>query len=233
MDEHFLFYVPPEGIRHDRLHFSEDEARHIARVLRKQPGDIVRVTDGLGNTMDVRLSVVDRKMVAGEVVATHRSPSDPERILALGVIRQRERLEFAIEKAVELGVTRIVLVHSEHAGSMEVKARRVEKTMISALKQSRRSWLPDWEERDSFRDVLEAYGAGREVVMAFQQAGGTYQWKGDDTPMLLVVGPEGGFSSEEVAQAVSRGVGFVRLGSQRLRTETAVCAMLVLANQKR
>jgi 16S rRNA (uracil1498-N3)-methyltransferase len=233
MDEHFLFYVPPELIKHDRILFSEDEAHHIAKVLRKQPGDVVQVTDGVGNTMDVRLIVVDKKKVAGEVTATYNTPAEPDRILAMGVIRQRERLEFAIEKAVELGVTKIVLVHSEHAGRMEVKPKRVEKTIISAMKQSRRPWLPAWEERDSFYDVLAEYRESREVVMAHPEVEGTYDWKGDDSPMLLLVGPEGGFSQKEVELAVASGVKMVSLGQKRLRTETAVCAILTLANLSR
>ncbi len=230
MDEHFLFYVPPDEIRHERLQFSEDEANHIARVLRKQPGDLVQVTDGVGNIMDVKLIVVDKKKVAGEVVATCMTPAIPERILAMGVIRQRERLEFAIEKAVELGVTKIVLVHSEHAGRMELKPKRIEKTMIAAMKQSRRPWLPAWEERDSFYDVLAEFREGREVVMAHPDVGGTCEWKADDSPMLLMVGPEGGFSQKELEQAVASGVKIVSLGQRRLRTETAACVMLTLAN---
>ena len=232
MDEHFLFYVPPGQIKHDRLQFTEDEAHHIARVLRKQPGDVVQVTDGVGNTMDVKLIVVDKKKVAGEVVATYLTPAEPDRILAMGVIRQRERLEFAIEKAVELGVTKIVLVHSEHAGRMELKPKRIDKTMIAAIKQSRRPWLPAWEERDSFYEVLAEYRESREVVMAHPEVEGTYEWKAGNSPMLLMVGPEGGFSPKEVEQAVASGVKIVSLGQKRLRTETAVCVMLALANYR-
>ncbi len=230
MNEHFLFYVPPEQIKHDRLQFTEDEAHHITKVLRKQPGDVVQVTDGVGNTMDVRLIVVDKKKVAGEVTATYNTPAEPDRILAMGVIRQRERLEFAIEKAVELGVTKIVLVHSEHAGRMEIKPKRVQKTIIAAMKQSRRPWLPAWEERDSFYDVLAGYRESREVVMAHPDLEGAYEWKANDSPMLLLVGPEGGFSPKEVEQAVASGVKMVSLGQKRLRAETAVCAILTLAN---
>ncbi|MGM0738904.1 MAG: RsmE family RNA methyltransferase [Bacteroidota bacterium] len=132
MDEHFLFYAPPDHITDDRIVFPEEEAHHIATVLRKKAGDVVQATDGVGNTLEVRLDTVDKKTAAGEVTARFITPAEPDRILAMGVIRQRERLEFAIEKAVELGVTRIVLVHSEYAGKMEIKARRIEKTIITA-----------------------------------------------------------------------------------------------------
>ncbi len=232
MEQHFLFFVPPDQIMNDRLRFSEEEARHIAKVLRIRPGEVVQVTDGVGRTMDVRLLEVDKKRASGDIIASCHTPAEPDRILAMGVIRQRERLEFAVEKAVELGVTRIVLVHSDHAGKMEIKPTRIEKTIVSAMKQSRRPWLPGWEERGSFNDVLAAYRDSRTIIMADSSTDGTYRWKPDDDPMLLMVGPEGGFSPHEVEQARACGAQIIRLGNKRLRTETAVCALLALANQR-
>lgn len=232
MDEHFLFYAPPDHITDDRIVFPEEEAHHIATVLRKKAGDVVQATDGVGNTLEVRLDTVDKKAAAGEVTARFITPAEPDRILAMGVIRQRERLEFAIEKAVELGVTRIVLVHSEYAGKMEIKARRIEKTIITAMKQSRRPWLPGWEERDSFFDVLAEYGKSRKTIMAHSLEEGSYDWQPDDTPLLLMVGPEGGFSPGELEHCMASGVHTVSFGPKRLRTETAVCVMLTLANYR-
>ena len=230
MKEHFLFYVPPDEIVDNQVQFPEEEANHIVKVLRKRPGDLIQVTDGVGNTMDVRLSKVDKRQVTGEVIANYITPDEPDRILAIGVIRQRDRLEFAVEKAVELGVTRIIFVHSDHAGKIDIKARRIDKSIISAIKQSRRSWLPAWEERESFYDVLAEYKEGRKVIMAHPDEEGTHEWKPDDSPMLLLIGPEGGFSEKEVKHALIYGAKVVSLGQKRLRTETAACALLVLAN---
>ncbi len=230
MNKHFLFYVPPGEIADNQIQFPKEEANHIVKVLRKQTGDVIQVTDGVGNIMDVRLSEVDKTRVSGDVIANYMTPAEPDRILAFGVIRQRERLEFAVEKAVELGVTRLVFVHSEHAGKMDIKARRIDKTMISAIKQSRRPWLPAWEERESFNDVLTAYKEGRNVIVAHPNEEGSYEWEPDDSPMLLLVGPEGGFSEKEINHALVSGARIVSLGQKRLRTETAACALLVLAN---
>ncbi len=230
MNQQFLFYVPPRQIAENQIQFPEVEANHIVKVIRKRPGDVIQVTDGVGNIMDVRLSTVDKMRVSGDVIANYITPAEPDRILAIGVIRQRERLEFAVEKAVELGVTRIVFVHSEHAGNMDIKAKRIDKIMISAIKQSRRSWLPAWEERKSFYEVLADFKEGRKVIMAHPNEKGTYEWKPDDSPLLLLVGPEGGFSEKEVDHAIVSGAQIVNLGQKRLRTETAACALLVLAN---
>ncbi len=229
MDEHFLFYIPPEDIREERMWFPEEEVRHIGKVLRKQAGDIVQATDGTGRLLDVELIVVDKKKAAGEIVQSREISAGPERVLAMGLIRQRDRLEFAVEKAVELGVTRLVLVHSDHSGTMTVKPARIEKTIISAMKQSRRCHLPVWEERDSFYDVLSAYRDNRTVIMADPEGVTSRDWHPGRNPALLMVGPEGGFSGKEKDQAIASAAQFVNLGSNRLRTETAACALLTLA----
>ncbi len=229
MKEHFLFYAPPESYRYDNVQFPEEEAHHMFKVLRKRPGEMVQVTDGVGHRMDVRLDVVDKKKVTGEVIAKKETPPEPERILMMGVIRHRDRLEFAVEKATEFGATHIVLVHSDHAGKMTIKPSRIDKILISAIKQSRRFRLPKWEKRNSFFEVLSEYRENRKVIMAHPGDHGNQKWKPDDAPSLLMVGPEGGFSDKEVEQAVASGASLVRLGPTRLRTETAVCALMTLS----
>lgn len=228
MDDHFLFYVAPDDIISNKVRFPEEEGRHIAKVLRKKSGDVIQVTDGLGHRMDVRLTLHDKKRVEGDIVATAVMPEDTERILAMGVIRQRDRLEFAIEKAVELGVTRIVLVHSDHAEKVSVKPSRVDKTIISAIKQSHRYRLPEWEERESFYEVLSEYRQNRRVITALAEEEGVRNMISENSPSLLLVGPEGGFSRAEIGHITAFGSQFIQLGKTRLRTETAVCALLSL-----
>ncbi len=236
MDDHFLFYVPPEYFVSGQLQFPEEEARHIIKVLRKRVSDVVQVTDGMGNRMEVRLTSVDKKTVSGDVVAGTFEPPGPDRILAMGAIRQRDRLEFAIEKAVELGATRIILVHSDHAEKVRVKESRIEKIIISAMKQSRQCHLPRWEERACFDEVISDYSENRKVLMAHpdseddatNKTADVQNRENDRIPQLLLVGPEGGFSGEEVRKASEIGAIRISLGPKRLRAETAVCALLTL-----
>lgn len=210
------------------MFFPDEEAHHILNVLRKRSGDIVQVTDGLGCRMEVRIEISEDKAVKGHILATHYSKAGPDRILAMGVIRNRDRLEFAVEKATELGVTRIILVHSELAGKTEIKARRIDKAIMSALKQSRQLWLPAWEESASFTETISRYWDNRTILVAHPSG---ESLKGQDvhnSSLLLLVGPEGGFSKNELEEARVYNASFVRLGESRLRTETAVCAMLAL-----
>lgn len=253
MDDHFLFYVPSDQMVGNQIRFSDEETRHISKVLRKRPGDVVRVTDGSGLLLTVRLFDFGKREVCGEVIDRELTPAEFERILALGVIRQRDRLEFAIEKAVELGATRLVLVHSDNAEKVSVKASRIDKIIISAMKQSRRTHLPQWEERESFSDTIAVYRDNCKIFMAHPGGSDRTEWmptnndlvtakkpdseqrpddleqRPDDVkPQLLLVGPEGGFSDVEVGQAVDSGAELVSLGPTRLRAETAVCAILTL-----
>ncbi|MEX2657103.1 MAG: RsmE family RNA methyltransferase [Balneolales bacterium] len=248
MDDYFLFYVSPEHIQGGRILFPGEEARHLVQVLRKRPDDVVRVTDGAGRRMKVRLIQADKKQVTGEIMSTEEVPSGPELILAMGMIRRRDRLEFAIEKAVELGASRIVLVRSDHAENVSLKPGRIDRIIISAMKQSLHCRLPAWEERGSFHDVLAAYGDNRKVFLAHPEGVdmeySTNKERGDETGpgfnsvmpgasptgCLLMVGPEGGFSEVEMEQAVTSGAQLIRLGTKRLRTETAVCALMVLVS---
>lgn len=232
MDDRFLFYVPPKYIHRDDLFFPDEEAHHLLNVLRKRSGDIVQVTDGLGCRMDVRIEISGDKVVKGCISASYYSKAGPDRILAMGVIRNRDRLEFAIEKATELGVTRIVLVHSEFAGKMEVKARRIEKTITSALKQSRQLWLPAWEECTSFTEAITRHRDHRNVLVAHPSGESIQMNEMQGSHLLLIVGPEGGFSENEMEEARANNATFVRLGESRLRTETAACALLALTGKR-
>ncbi len=229
MEEHFLFYIPSQYISGENVFFPDDEVHHLIRVLRKRDGDVVRVTDGAGRLLQVRLQVVGKKEVVGHVLEQTIIPPEPDRILAMGVIRQRDRLEFAIEKAVELGATRILLVHSDHAEKMRLRASRIDKTVISAMKQSKRCHLPSWEERHGFMELMSDYRESHKIIMAHPLGEENERWQPENTPMLLMSGPEGGFSGEEVSHAKSCGALVVSLGNARLRAETAACTLVGLA----
>lgn len=232
MDDRFLFYVPPKYIHRDDLFFPEEEVHHLVNVLRKRSGDIVQVTDGLGCRMDTRLEISDDKAVKGHILASYYSEAGPDRVLAMGVIRNRDRLEFAVEKATELGVTRIVLVHSEFAGKMDVKSHRIDKTIRSALKQSRQLWLPAWEESASFIETITRHRDHRTILAAHPSGENIKMHEMKDSSLLLLVGPEGGFSENEMKEARANNAIFVRLGENRLRTETAVCALMALTGNR-
>lgn len=224
-----LFYAPPARISGRRIRLDESEARHAARVLRYREGDAIRLTDGQGTLYEGRISRVGRNEVDVEWTEREKIPSPrPHRVLGMGIIKKRDRLEFAVEKAVELGASGIALFRSRHGEKENVRMDRLESAALSAMKQSLRTWLPSIQLYDSPEEVMEEHGEAGGVILAHGEGDQPFEptgYEGADK-LLLMVGPEGGFSDEEVRRAREKGAGVVSLGSCRLRTETAALVML-------
>ncbi|PEN14558.1 hypothetical protein CRI94_05905 [Longibacter salinarum] len=229
------FYAPPSAFRHQRLILNGDEAKHIARSLRKEPGDVIWVVDGEGHRHEVELNHVRPKQVVGTVQSTeHHAGEPPYRLtVGLGLLKNRNRFETFLEKAVECGVSRIIPLQTERTHVESLREKRAENILVAAMKQSGRSVLPELDEPTELPDVLrEANPDGswicHEAAAAppLPEAVRHVRDKSSDestapAELLLLVGPEGGFSEAEVQEASDVGVQPVRLGPHRLRAETA------------
>lgn len=237
-----LFYFPDvhEGMTSAQL--EGEDVHHIAKVLRKQSGDMLHLTNGTGCHFEAEISDVRKQRIQVEIRKVDLMPEPYYRgiTLAMGVVKQRERLEFAIEKAVEIGVGRIVLFHADRSERSRVNGSRLENIMISAMKQSMQVYLPELVELGSAeevcsREVVKANPSGfgpRRVLVAHEQV-----TSGDD-PMkfksgeqvILVVGPEGGLTDRELAVFAGYGADMISLGTTRQRAETAAISMLSAAH---
>ncbi len=225
------FYVPAAAIQPPHLTLPEEEARHAVKVLRLGVGDEIEVVDGEGGWYRVRLTLVGKREAAGLIAETRRDVGEKSRrvVLALGILGHRDRFEWAVEKAVELGVTDIVPLRSERAAPGGVRPARLENITIAAMKQSLRSRLPRLHDAQTPESVMRLI-PGAEVLLAHEAAldapspadavGRTIQ------PIIVLIGPEGGFSDAEVATATQSGAVVVSLGPRRLRAETAAIAAL-------
>ena len=220
------FYAPPDAFHTSRVVFPDDEARHAAQVLRKQPGDEVVVVDGDGGWHRVRLGHVSRRQVVGHVLETRRDVGEPDRAVtvALGLLKKRSRFETFVEKAVEVGVWRIRPLRTDRTERDAIRADRLHRLTVAALKQCQRSRLPVVEAPCSFRSSLETDAV---VLLCHEQARDAtplpqaLRTIAREAPLCLLVGPEGGFSEAEVEKALDAGADLVSLGPRRLRAETA------------
>ena len=220
------FYAPPSAFRGDRVVLPDDEARHARSVLRADAGDELVVVDGEGGWYRVRLDHASSRQVVGRVVERRRGVGEPDVALTvgLGLLSTRSRFETFVEKAVELGVRRVVPLRTRHAEATDVRADRLRRVMVAALKQCRRSRLPELAAPQSLDALLTATTAETRLLchgddeapplLRVLEASGT-----DD--VLALVGPEGGFAPSEVAAAREAGCTPVSLGTRRLRAETA------------
>jgi len=221
------FYAPPSAFRGQRVVLSEDEARHVQSVLRAQEGDKIVVVDGEGGWHRVQLDHLAEQQVVGTVQETKRDVGEPDVhvTVGMGLLTKRSRFETFVEKAVELGVGRIVPVHTRHTETRTFRKERTRNVMVAALKQCRRSRLPDLAEPQTLDALLDATTADTRLVChggvkstsLIQVLDGVTA----SDQVLVLIGPEGGFTSGEVEEARANGCIPVSLGARRLRAETA------------
>lgn len=226
-----IFYAPPSQINNGFVELLDQEAKHASNVLRAKEGDKLVIVDGKGGRYEGPIQRITDKSIQVQIENQQKIPvSDPELILGMGIIKKRDRLEFAIEKAVELGASHICLFRSEHTIKENVRVDRLEAKALSAMKQSLRARLPEISLFESFGAMLESfpdaqYLAAHEKVEANDRPIPPPKTGGGEK-LLLLVGPEGGFSSDEIAVLREKDVRLISLGRNRLRTETAAVAFL-------
>ena len=224
-----IFYASPEQISTNHIELSGEEAKHAAKVLRYQQGDSITVVDGEGGWYEGRVSRILRDAMHIEVDSkTDRKKPAPDRTIAMGIIKKRDRLEFAVEKAVELGASEIVLFRGEHSVKQNVRGDRLQSTVLAAMKQSLRAWLPEVTVCSSLKEVLQRFGNKKILVARQSEEGpiGIPDPLKEPFDLLLTVGPEGGLSEDEISLLKRHEATYVSLGKNRLRTETAVVAFL-------
>jgi 16S rRNA (uracil1498-N3)-methyltransferase len=227
------FYAPPNAFAGDRVTLPDDEARHAVKVLRMAPGDPIVVVDGVGGWHEGAVVEAGRTLVA----RVERTRCDVgERAvglwLAISPLAKRDRLEFATEKATELGVTDLVLVRSARTPPGNVKTDRIASRLVASVKQSLRCRLPTLHE-SNLSDLPHLQPDVQWVMLheeASQPLPAAIAGAAARRPLGLIVGPEGGFDPSEVEAMQGRGVGLALLGPRRLRAETAAVAAVALAS---
>ena len=225
-----IFFASPQQFTPDNktVTITGQEAQHIAKVLRKREGDEITVANGVGSHFRCIISLITRQHVQANCLEEETRPHPQnQKILALGSLRKRDRLEFAFEKAVELGATELCLFEADHSERSRIKADRLEMVLTSAFKQSGRFWLPKLTMLDSLEQVLLRF-SDFEAVMAHEKVEVAQPVIPKNKNVLLLVGPEGGFSDFEVELVEKAGGALISLGENRLRAETAVTALLSL-----
>lgn len=223
-----VFYAAPSQFSEGNtaVVLEGQEAHHISKVLRKKEGDEITVANGQGSHFKGTIRGISRQQVFADCTSHEfREPSKVKKTLALGIIKKRDRLEFAIEKAVELGATEICLFQAERSERTKLKQERLELLVISAFKQSGRFWLPKINVLPAIEDVLFSY-PDHEMIMAHEEKEVQPPIFPLSRHLLLMVGPEGGFSRKETMLVQNAGGRLISLGKNRLRAETAVTAIL-------
>lgn len=231
-----IFYTP--DLSGETYTLDETESKHCVRVLRLEKGDEITLVDGRGGLFSAQIDDPDPKRCVVKIVRSELNHGKTafHVHIAIAPTKNIDRIEWFLEKATEIGIHRVTPVICRYSERKEVKTDRLEKVMISAMKQSLKAYLPQIDEPVKYADFIRQPFDGqkliahcdeshRDLLQDIARPGENY---------LILIGPEGDFSSEEIQQAIDAGFHPVSLGKSRLRTETAglvACHTFNLINQ--
>lgn len=212
-------FIPKPEFKDDIIRIREDEHRHLS-VARAAVGEEIEIFDGLGNVWAAKISGLDRHETHARITGNRQvAPDAHELILGQSLIRPAA-FEFALEKAVETGVTRVIPVIASRSNMKNAGRReRWHRIIVEAAKQSKRYYLPVLDEPVSFVTVFDVE-AQTKIVFA-ERNGTALKPAIKGSPVLYLIGPEGGWTDEELHSAQQRGFALVGLGSTILKAETA------------
>ena len=204
----------------------ESDSGHCVRVLRKREGDTIEVIDGKGHRITCVITAAHPRHTTVEIVETvDVAPSWSNRItVAVAPTKHLDRMEWMVEKLTEIGVNRIIPLLCRHSERREIKVERLEKIAVAAMKQSLKATLPEiWPMTPISKVIGELDDPGRFIAycdpsIPRRLLAREYR---PATDTVILIGPEGDFSPEEIRSALDAGYRPVTLGDNRLRTETA------------
>ena len=231
-----LFYVP--DISGAEVFLNEAESKHAIKALRLSNGDTIQLVDGKGGFYKAEVSDADPKKcrIAITNKQTDFGKKDFRLHIAIAPTKNIDRFEWFLEKATEIGIDEITTLLTEHSERKTVKTERLEKILISAMKQSIKAYLPVLNEITRFYDLISTTTCKNKFI-AHCKAGKNNHLKNivkKSEDVLVLIGPEGDFSTEEIKFAQEHGFQEVSLGNSRLRTETAgiiACHIVNMANE--
>jgi 16S rRNA (uracil1498-N3)-methyltransferase len=206
--------------------FEEEEARHLF-VLRKKEGDLLQFTDGKGNLFQGIISSSQRKNCYVHVTETKPNyrPNPYSLHIAIAPTKNMDRLEWFLEKVTEIGITSITPILCQHSERDKIRLDRLESILVSSMKQSLQTFLPQLHPLCSFKDFVSQWKdyAGAKAIAYCNDAETPFitAIKHPANDYLICIGPEGDFSPSEIELAFENKFQGISLGKNRLRTETA------------
>lgn len=234
------FFVKPEQIINDKVTIRDSDVRHLTRVLRLGPGDLITVFDGLGQVYRTEITEIGREAVDCRVLTRESAVGKPSlKVTLVQGLPKGDKMELIVQKCTELGIDRIIplqchrsVVRLEGKKALERQARW-QKVAQEAAKQCGRPDIPVVSALADWSGVLAALPADCLKLMPWEKEDsqalkGVLRQEPKPAEVCLFIGPEGGFELDEVVQARARGVHMVSMGSRILRTETAGLTALTM-----
>lgn len=239
MKETRFFYVPNAGQENE---MPTEEALHALRVLRIKSGDEINLMDGVGNFYRAEVTLAATKSCLYEVkeVLPQQPAWHGHVHLAIAPTKVMDRIEWMAEKATEIGFDELSFLNCKFSERKTMRTVRLDKIVISAVKQSHKAWKPIVNQMVSFKEFIAQPRKGRKFIChcyeEFEKVDLMTELQkpyDEDADVTVLVGPEGDFSVDEVKLAIANGYESASLGTSRLRTETAGLMSVAMANLTR
>ena len=218
-----FFYHP--DLSHPVFELLPEEAKHCVKALRKKTGDKIYVTDGQGNRATVQIIDASPNHCAVQILEIEESYALRKHSLHLAIAptKNADRIEWLVEKSIEIGIEQISFIKCEHSERTKIDLDRLQRIAISAIKQSNTCLIPSMQTID-YKDFVKNNNTIEHRYIAWCDEYNHEEFAQQEIQnkdVILMIGPEGDFSPEEVTLAEQNGYKAIKLGSRRLRTETA------------
>ncbi|NBL65694.1 16S rRNA (uracil(1498)-N(3))-methyltransferase [Flavobacterium sp. NST-5] len=232
-----LFYNQNISTETETFFFDKEESKHIIKVLRKKNGDNLLVSNGLGFLFKTEIILDSDSKCQVKIISFEKQDAPKFNLhLAVAPTKMNDRFEWFLEKVTEIGISEITPIICENSERKVIKNDRFEKIIVSAAKQSLHYFLPKLNPAVSFSEFIKKEKTGQKFIAHCEETDKkslkeTIQ-KNED--VVILIGPEGDFSSKEIKLAIEKNYQPVTLGNTRLRTETAAvvaCHSVVFINQ--
>ncbi len=210
---------------------NEDTSRHISQVLRMKEGEEIIITNGKGYMLSTIIISADKKKTKVRITKKEFSERPlPAVAIAISLIKNNNRFEWLAEKATEIGVTTIIPLICKRTEKLHFKKERTKSILISAMLQSQQPWLPELQEPQKFLEVLKNENYDQKFIAhcSDEEKQELKNLVLKKTSKIILIGPEGDFTEEEIETAIKNNYIPVSLGETRLRTETAAIVAAVL-----
>lgn len=227
-----VFFTKEIASLHQQLTLDEDTSRHVSQVLRMRTGELLQLTDGNGNLLTAELTEAHKKHSAVKITdAKFIERQKRKTTIAISILKNASRFEWFLEKATELGIQQIIPLICERTERQHFRFERMQGVLVSAMLQSQQCWLPELSEPVQFAKLVsDASNSAQKFIAHLVDGKERKEFAEAMDPSsdnIILIGPEGDFTKEEVMLAVKHGYIPVSLGETRLRTETAGIAAAV------
>lgn len=238
------FYVKPESVKDKKIYVTGEESHHIIDVMRLGEGNLVTVFDGTGKEYEGKIASIANKRVSIDI--SKIKVADKKRLLSISLAQampKRDKMDLIVQKATELGVEEILPIESlrtvvkSKKDRRQSKIERWQKIAIEASKQCGRTELPKIQNITSFNSLLDSMAKYDYTIMPCLSVGvitlkSALKGRNKQARVLVIIGPEGGFSEEEINRAREKGATLVTLGNLVLKSDTAAIAAVSILNHE-